>query len=134
MENYCPHCGEPLKENADFCLSCGKLTQEQPRQSRTTYQTMSKTMIAIIGFFAINFVMDLFTSTFYNMGMSLTLYVPGIITIILAILIAVIAFIENNNRQLSKETFIIALVIAGFFIFRTAASLISYYSFWVRIR
>lgn len=134
MENYCPHCGEPLKENADFCLSCGKVVKEQPKHRVSRYQPISKTGMTIIGFFAILIFLSLIRFMLNRVNMSYVVFIPAIITLILAGLIAVIAFIENTNKRVSKEVFIIALTIAGYFIIRSGLEIFNYVRFWVYYR
>ncbi len=134
MEHYCPHCGEPLKEHADFCLSCGKLIKTQPKNHNITYHMFSKTAVAIIGFFAIALFLNLMTSMIYRISMGYVILIPGVIKIILALLIAVIAWIENSNRQISKQIFIIALILSVYFILESSFEVGNYIRFWSRFR
>lgn len=134
MENYCPHCGEPLKEDADFCLSCGKLVHEKATPQVTRYQAMSKTAIAIIGFFVIVFFINLFRSFLYSIqfGYVLGLLVPAIFMLLLALTVGIIAILENNNRQVSKEMYFIALTLSIFFILTNLIEIVRYFTLWSR--
>jgi len=52
MDKFCKHCGQDLKENADICLSCGKLIKEV-KEFKNTMTIIGLILVVASAFFVI---------------------------------------------------------------------------------
>lgn len=60
MQKYCAHCGNELKEDADICLSCGKIvgSQKAPVKQGNNASAVSTLSVVFgsLGFFPLIFI------------------------------------------------------------------------------